>query len=165
MLAVGSLSQEVPLPNCQSACSYRQDSELVGTTCFWKACVEKARITNKQYPKPRVSLWKVWSFLLSPFPLLLCRGLLGPRGHCDVPFSGEELCGCIASLALLWRGGVWVYCIPPVASLSPFLLLGAISRIPREEPFLRVRCDALVSHRLMKNGIIYVFFIRWIVLC
>lgn len=75
-------------------------------------------------------------FCLSPLSLVLCR-LLGHRSHRDVPFSGDEVCGHIA--------------FSPEASLFPFLLLGSITRIPREEPFLYLRCDALENYRLVKS--------------
>lgn len=76
-------------------------------------------------------------FCLSPFYFLLCQGLLGHRSHSAVPFSGDEVCGHIA--------------FSPEASLFPFLLLGSITRIPREEPFLYLRCDALENYRLVNS--------------
>lgn len=83
-----------------------------------------------------VPLRKPEVFCLSPFPLFLCQRLLGHRCHSDEPFSGDEVCGRIA--------------FSPEVSLFPFLL-GSINRLPREEPFLYLRCDALQKHRLVKN--------------
>lgn len=80
MLAFGSLSQEVSSPNCQSACSQRQDRKLVVTNYTGKHVLQ----INSNTPNQECASEEV---------LLLCQGLLGHRGYCEVPYSRDEACG------------------------------------------------------------------------